>query len=229
MITSLVILLVSGFVSSKTCNIFIIHLAPKDNDVQDSIRRIMGGRWYEFFCLITGAYLIMLNVLYVVLINDQLYNILAFALDVSGHSASLAPKDEFSFSKMSEQWLAVISFLPLLAFLLIKNLNLVIKLAAFGTYSVVIYLVFIVYVFFDNVKAIDMSQIKLFSWDVGNLAGTSALAFTIHTVVAPICKTNQNQDNNSRDLFTCYGLGAGIYGFIGICGYFAIFSKNRII
>jgi amino acid permease len=93
MITSLIILLLSGFISSKTCNIFLIHLAPKDNDVQDSIRRIMKGRWYEFFCLITGFYLITLNVLYVVLINDQFYNILAYIFDKSGKASSLAPKN----------------------------------------------------------------------------------------------------------------------------------------
>lgn len=46
MLASLVILLITGFISSKTCNIFLIHLAPKDKDVQDSIKRIMRGKWY---------------------------------------------------------------------------------------------------------------------------------------------------------------------------------------
>ena len=123
---------------------------------------------------------------------------------------------------MSGQWLAVISFLPLLGILFVKNLKLILKFTSIGVYSVVVYFVFIAYVFIDNVKNIDGPKVKLFSWDIGNLAGTCALAFTIHTVVAPISKMNKNQDSNSRNLYVCYGLGAVIYAFLGICGQLAI-------
>lgn len=135
----------------------------------------------------------MLNVLYIVLINDQLYNILAFIFDKTGKPNSLAPKDVFDFSRMSEQWLAVISFLPLLGVLFIKNLNLIVKFTAVGVYSVLVYFIFIGYVFIDNIKNINGSEVKLFSFDIGNLAGTCALAFTIHTIVAPVSKMNRNQ------------------------------------
>jgi hypothetical protein len=63
-------------------------------------------------------------------------------------------------------------------------------MTAVGVWSVITYFIFVAYVFFDNIKHIHLSEIKLFSWNIGNLAGTAALAFTIHTVVAPIMKRN---------------------------------------
>lgn len=123
---------------------------------------------------------------------------------------------------MSGQWLAVISFLPLLALLFVKNLNLILKFTSIGVYSVLVYFIFIAYVFFDNLKNIQGDKVKLFSWDIGNLAGTCALAFTIHTVVAPISKMNRNQKSNTRNLYICYGMGSAIYSFLGICGQLAI-------
>jgi amino acid permease len=126
---------------------------------------------------------------------------------------------------MSEQWLAVISFIPLLALLFIKNLKLIVKLTAIGIYSVLVYFIFIGYVFIDNIKNIKANDIKLFSFDIGNLAGTCALAFTIHTIVAPISKMNRNQERNSKNLYITYILGCIIYSFIGICGQLAIQGK----
>jgi hypothetical protein len=88
--------------------------------------------------------------------------------------------------------LAVITFLPLLATLFIKNLRLLVKMTAIGVVSVFVYFIFIGYAFVDNISQgnVDVSTMKLVSWDIGNLAGTAALAFTIHTVVAPIMRTN---------------------------------------
>lgn len=88
--------------------------------------------------------------------------------------------------------MAVITFLPLLATLFIKNLRLLVKMTAIGVVSVFVYFIFIGYAFVDNISQgnVDVSTMKLVSWDIGNLAGTAALAFTIHTVVAPIMRTN---------------------------------------
>jgi amino acid permease len=228
LITSAIILVLSGFISLKTCNLYMQHLASDEKDIQDSVKRILRGRWYEFFCLITGVYLIMLNVLYIVLINDQLYNIIKFALAMAGKHDSLAPKTEFTFGKMSEQWLAVITYLPLLGMLFIKNLGLLVRMTAIGVWSVFIYFIFVGYAFVDNINQgqVHPSQLKLFSWDIGNLAGTAALAFTIHTVVAPIMRTNKIQSNNTRDLVISYMTGTVVYAFIGICGSMAIESTS---
>ncbi len=125
---------------------------------------------------------------------------------------------------MSEQWLAVITFLPLLSLLLIKNLGILVRLTAVGVLSVFTYFAFVAYAFIENIVngRVNLGQLKYFSWDIGNLAGTAALAFTIHTVVAPIMKTNKVQQNNSRDLSISYVMGTLIYAFIGVCGCMAI-------
>ena len=44
-VTGILVLLVSGFVSYKTCRIYVTHLAKGDNDVEDSIKRILSSKW----------------------------------------------------------------------------------------------------------------------------------------------------------------------------------------
>jgi hypothetical protein len=69
----------------------------------------------------------------------------------------------------------------------------------------------------------------LFTWHFGNLVGTSAVAFTIHTVVNPIIKANKIQKNNLRDLKISYVCGFFIYASIGVLGSLAIIGKFLII
>jgi hypothetical protein len=97
-------------------------------------------------------------------------------------------------------------------------------------WSVFVYFIFVGYAFIDNLVQgrVHPGEIKLISWDIGNLAGTAALAFTIHTVVAPIMKTNINQKNNTRDLTISYFMGTVIYAFIGICGSIGIESTSLV-
>ena len=64
-VTGIGVLLVSCIVSYKTCRIYVMHLAPEDNDVEDTIRRIMGVRWERAFRLVTGFYLVLLNIIYI--------------------------------------------------------------------------------------------------------------------------------------------------------------------
>lgn len=92
-ITSIIVLAVSAFISYKTCRIYAIHLSNKDTDVDDTILRIMGVKWLKFFRYITGFYLVLLNMIYIDLIVDQLYDIIYYICKTSGHSKWVAPKD----------------------------------------------------------------------------------------------------------------------------------------
>lgn len=62
----------------------------------------------------------------------------------------------------------------------------------YGTYFVYSYLIFIIYIFFENIISgrinNNMKEVKLFSWDIGNLTGTCSLAFTLHTGMMTILK-----------------------------------------
>lgn len=44
-ITAIIVLIVSCLVSYITCRIYVMHLAPEDNDVEDTIKRILGLKW----------------------------------------------------------------------------------------------------------------------------------------------------------------------------------------
>lgn len=83
-LTGILVLIVSSAISYKTCRIYVMHLAPKDNDVEDTIKRILGLKWERFFRLITGFYLVLLNIIYLILIVDQIYNIVFFIMSKAG-------------------------------------------------------------------------------------------------------------------------------------------------
>ena len=67
---------------------------------------------------------------------------------------------------------------------------------------------------------------KYFSLDIGNLAGTIALAFTIHTNFGPMLKCNKDQIKNRRDLGLTFFAGGLIYSMIGILGAYGILNRD---
>lgn len=190
MVTGTIVLAISGLISFITCRIYVIHMSTEDKDVEWTIRRLLGSKWEKRFRFITGFYLILLCVIYIDLIVDQLYSVVYFFFDNNGHADSIAPKDSFMFDKFSTQWLSLILFCPLMALIFIKRLNLLVKLSEYGSYSALIYFVFVLVKFFAAVAndEIDTGNITWVSTDVGNLAGTCALAFTIHTMVITFVK-----------------------------------------
>lgn len=126
----------------------------------------------------------------------------------------------------STQYLTLILFFPLLALISIKNLNVMVKLSEYGSYSALLYFLFVVYKFVVAVAngEIKMDSIPVVTWDVGNLAGTCALAFTIHTMVITFVKANKDQSKNERDLGFSYMLAFLLYELIGVFGGFAVSS-----
>jgi solute carrier family 38 (sodium-coupled neutral amino acid transporter), member 9 len=152
-------------------------------------------------------------VIYIDLIVDQLYSVIFFFFDSSGSADSIAPKDSFMFGKFSTQWLSIVLFLPLLALIFIKKLNILVKLSEYGSYSAMLYFLFVIYKFFSALAngEIDTGRVTWVSWDVGNLAGTCALSFTIHTIVITFVKENKDQSKNERDVGLSYLMGFSLY------------------
>ena len=68
-----------------------------------------------------------------------------------------------------------------------------------------------------------------FTFNIGNLGGTTALAFTIHSAFGPIIKCSKNQKNNVRDLGFVFAAGLLIYAIIGVFGSYGILSTIIII
>jgi len=71
-----------------------------------------------------------------------------------------------------------------------------VKIASYGFLSIVGYMLFIFYLFFSNIFTKrfkeNSSDITWFSTDIGTLAGTAALAFTMHVNSAPVLKTGKD-------------------------------------
>jgi sodium-coupled neutral amino acid transporter 9 len=218
------VLVLSGLISYITCRIYVIHMSNEDRDVEWTIRRLLGSKWEKRFRFITGFYLILLCVIYIDLIVDQLYSVVFFFFDANGSADSIAPKDSFMFGKFSTQWLSLLLFLPLLALIFIKKLHVLVKLSEYGSYSAMIYFLFVIYKFFAALAngQIDMDRITWVSGDIGNLAGTCALAFTIHTMVVTFVKENRDQTKNERDVGLAYLMGFSLYELIGLFGAFAV-------
>lgn len=85
-------------------------------------------------------------------------------------------------------------FLPLLGTMFIKNLSFLLNLTAIGVISVVAYVLYIFYKFFEILPEIKVDSFPpIWTTNFGNMVGTCAVAFTIHTVVNPIAKANKNQ------------------------------------
>ena len=71
-------------------------------------------------------------------------------------------------------------------------------------------------------KAFD--NVLWFGLDVGRVAGTAAVAFTLQPVIAAIIKTNKKQENNLRDLKVGFIIGLFVYCCIGFMGSLAIWD-----
>ena len=227
----LVILFFSGLISYKTCELYVIHMSEKENSIEETIRRILGVRWEILFKKITGFYLVCLNAIYIDLIVDQCYNILYFVFKETGHGKWVADKDvdHLVFDKFSVQYLSIFMFLPIFRMTLITNFRILLKLTSLGVLAVIIYILFISYEFSSAFSSIPFDKIPLFGNSVGNLLGTCAIAFTIHTVVNPIIKANLNQKNNLRDLRISYFLGFLIYASIGVFGCLSVLGNSSLI
>jgi sodium-coupled neutral amino acid transporter 9 len=66
-----------------------------------------------------------------------------------------------------------------------------VKFAELGVYAIYSYVLFIFYTFFSNIENMRFSEMNFFSINIGNLSGTAALAYTIHSTVAPMVKCNK--------------------------------------
>lgn len=147
LLTGTLTIIGSAAIAFATCRLYILHTRDDEKDVEQSIFRILGKKWETSFRLITGAYIVFLNVITLDLIVDQLYSIIYFFFDRAGSGGSIAPKDSLQFDQFSIQWLTLVLFLPLLALLSIKKVDFLVKLCEYGSSSIFIYMIYVVYCF----------------------------------------------------------------------------------
>ena len=120
--------------------------------------------------------------------------------------------------------MSVIFFIPLMSLLFIKNMNLLLKIAEFGAYPSLIYLIFVVvrFVIAAARSRIIISNIEWFTLNIGNLAGSAGMACAVQTNIIPFTKGNKDQSKNVRDVGISYLLGFLLYEAVGIIGALAV-------
>lgn len=93
--------------------------------------------------------------------------------------------------------MTLISFVICYGLVSLKNLSFLIVIAGYGVWTIISFVAFIVVFFFYELIGNhdffhNVSDITLFSWDIGKLAGTAAMAFAVHINTASGVKCNKN-------------------------------------
>lgn len=78
------------------------------------------------------------------------------------------------------QYLAIIMIVVLLPLFFIKNIATIVKFTRFGVIPLISYLIFIIYIFFDNVGSgrvkKNWGEMKYFTSDIASVIGNFALS-----------------------------------------------------
>ena len=215
-----------GLITCHTCDMFISHLRDDEQDIPEVIKRVLGKKWANAFAVVSGIANIVFCLSYFLLMCNMFYPICTFVLTLCG-SNSFAPKFEVTFSTFSFQYAAIIASLPCIFMVFLKDINIIMKFAQFGVVPMVSFILFVIYIVFDNLAAgrIDVSNMNLYTWDIHEVAGIFAIAYYFHTAACPVAKSNHKPENNSRDLFLSYLNAWIIYGFIGCFGYIGVMGR----
>jgi len=143
------------------------------------------------------------------------------------------------FNKFSIVYSSIIICALMFPFIVKKDINFLLKINSLGVYCVILIILYIFYNFiyslsetkfeigyFKNIKDANVYYLQLFGPDISKLAGMLSLGYFSHSIILPILKNNEKQENNKRDLFIGYLLVCFTYIFIGISGYVGFSGKS---
>lgn len=107
-------------------------------------------------------------------------------------------ENQFVFDRFSIPYMTFITFALCWFMVSIKELSFLVKIAGYGVWTIISFCVFIVYVFFNSmfIHGVDnwshnVSNIEIFTMNMGGLAGTGAMAFAVHINSASAAKCNK--------------------------------------
>jgi hypothetical protein len=138
---------------------------------------------------------------------------------------------DMNLDKFSVFYVGLLVCAAIFPVLLMKHVNFLIKMNGYSIYIVSLLIGFLFYQGFYSLftTKFDFHYIKnttseprhlyLFGEDPCTLMGAMSLGFFSHSIILPIMKNNQNQENNRRDLFIGYMLVGVTYCVLGIIGY----------
>jgi amino acid permease len=146
---------------------------------------------------------------------------------------------DINFGRFSIAYSSLIVCALLFPFIVKKDINFLLKINSLGVYCVILIISFVFYNFIKsllntnfeigyikNTEGAPVSYLLLFGPDISKLAGMLSLGYFSHSIILPILKTNEKQENNRRDILIGYLLVCFTYIFIGITGYIGFSGKE---
>ena len=223
-VNSTLILILMGAISCETCLLEVRHVKMDELDLPESIKRILGIKWFYAFGLFSFAFNSLTVIIYFVLMNHLIYAVFEYFLVLGWEVPLIASSQEFTFSKFSLQYVEIIFAFIMMLLYSIKNLRYLLKICQWGIIGIFMYVFFLFYKAIENIVAGNVIQqnLKFFSPDFATLGGIYSLAFFVHNNLITIVKTNQFPEKNRRDVILSFILTGGVYLFIGLFGAIAI-------
>ena len=221
-ITSLIILLLIGSISCKTCLLEIRHFKLNEVDFTDAILRILGKRWFFFFNFISILLLFVSGIIYFLLIAKMGYSFLTFIFIKA--DLDYAEQSDMNFSKFSYQYFGFIAITISFMLFALKDLKVLLKLGQYGIYSIIIFSFYVIIQGILNISIGDfqLKDVNLLTADFATVCGVFSSAFFLHNLMVPIIKNNLEEKNNKRDIILSYIMGGSFYAIIGLFGAFSI-------
>ena len=227
-INSTLVLILMGCISCETCLLEIRHVKMNEVDLPESVRRVLGVKWFYAFVISSFIFNAFCVIIYYILMTHLLYEILEYFLVLGWDDPLIASGADFTFSKFSIQYLEIILALMMMLLYSINSLRYILVICQYGIIPIFFYVFFLFYQGIQNIvvgNAI-VQNLKFLSSDIANLAGIFSLAFFVHNNLITIVKTNQNPEKNGRDVVLGFVLTGCVYLFIGLFGAIAIAGLN---
>ena len=229
--TSLIVMLFIGLVQFITCNISVIHLKENEPDFPQLIDRLLGKSWKVGFVLSSALFEILTGVVYFILMNNMLYPIIVFIFEHCGYEG-YAEKSDYRYDVYSFQINAWILAIPCFLSCFLKNMNTIAVLSKIGIYVLCSYIIFLIYVLFDNFYSGNLesnfSKISYATTNITEISGAFCMAFYIHGAICPLLKNIKVKEETGKAVGISYILCCIFYFLIGLIGYLGIIGRETI-
>ena len=240
-IPSIIILFIYGLISFYTARI-VVKTGGKDNDYADTVYRYFGkgGNIGKVLQIIFNLSInIGATFIYFVIINQNLFPCIAVLLNklfnFNINSEDLTP----DFSKFSIIYCGIAIGVLIFPLLIRKEMGFLVRINSFGIYFVLFLIIFVLYIgikglittkykfdYMKNIADTEPRYLYLYGPNPSKLAGGACLGLFAHSVILPLLKNNEKQENNKRDLLIGYLLVIFTYLAVGILGYIGFSAKN---
>ena len=230
-ITSLIVLLVIGFVQYITCNLCVIHMKENEPDLPEIIERILGKTAKILFVISSCFFEFLAGIIYLALMNNMLYPIIVFILAYFGFE-NCAKKSEFRFDVFSFQINSLIFMIPCFLSCFLSNINMIATLSKIGIYVLISYIIFLFYILYDNfttgVLQENLGNIVYFTTNITDVSGAFCMAFFIHNVICPLLKNIAKKEDSTKAIAHSYIMSCSFYFIIAIIGYLGILGREVV-